>query len=45
MKTRTAVHCYVDPHTIDSFFFVFPSDVCSKKVADPGEGPGAAPYF
>ena len=29
MKTRTAAHSRVDPHTIDSLFFVFP---CNKQV-------------
>ena len=30
MKTRNAAHSEVDPHTIDSLFFVFPSDICRK---------------
>ena len=30
MKMRTAVHSLVDPHTIDSLFFVLPSDVWCK---------------
>ena len=32
MKTRTAAHSWswVDPHTRDSLFFVFPSDICCK---------------
>ena len=28
--TRTAVHSWADPHTIDSLFFVFPSNICCK---------------
>ena len=27
MKTRTAAHSWVDPHTIDSLFFVFPCKI------------------
>ena len=30
MKTRNAAHGWVDPHTIDSLFFVFPSDMWCK---------------
>ena len=30
MKTRTAAHNEVDPHTINSLFYVFPSDICRK---------------
>ena len=26
MKSRTAAHSWVDPHTIDSLFVLFPSD-------------------
>ena len=29
-KTRNAAHRWVDPHTIDSLFFVFPSDIWCK---------------
>ena len=30
MKTRTATHSWVTPHTIDSVFCVFLSDICCK---------------
>ena len=30
MKTWNAAHCWFDPHTIDSLFFVFPSHIWCK---------------
>ena len=30
MKTRTTAHNLVDPHTIDSLFFVFPPEIWCK---------------
>ena len=30
IKTRNAAHSRVDPHTIDSLFFVFPTDIWCK---------------